>query len=238
MATNLLISGGPTHDFAATTSVLVDVLDEAGVRSTVFEDPHAALAALAGHPSDWDLITVNALRWEMGADRYAPLRDRWSFTLGDAEAEALLQHVRTGGALLACHTAAICFDAHPSWTACIGAAWSWDRSSHPALGPAQISPTDAGRNHPITHGIETFTTIDEVYGFLDTDLDLEPLLTGAHGGVDHPVLWARSVGNGRVVTDLLGHDAVAMTQTQHHEILRRAARWLLEPAPDRSEATP
>ena len=47
------------------------------------------------------------------------------------------------------------------------------------------------------------------------------------------MLWARSVGAGRVVTDLLGHDAAAMTQASHREILRRAARWLTDP--DRSE---
>jgi type 1 glutamine amidotransferase len=114
--------------------------------------------------------------------------------------------------------------------------WNWDRSSHPPLGPARISPTEAGRHHPITSGTDAFTTVDEVYGFLDAEPDLVPLLTSPHDGTDHPVLWARTVGRGRVVTDLLGHDGAAMGQARHRELLGRAARWLTESSPDRSEA--
>ena len=243
MTANLLISGGPVHDFEATTAVLVEVLAEAGVHSTVVDDPHIALAALAERPSAWDLVTVNALRWRMDSERHAHHRDRWSFALEDAEAEVLHRHVHRGGGLLACHAAAVCFDGHPRWAACIGATWNWERSSHPPLGPTRISPTAAGRTHRLTQGIEEFTTVDEIYGFLDTDPGIVPLLTSAHGGTDHPVLWARAVGRGRAVTDLLGHDAAAVNQPQHREILRRAARWLGEPGSspppslDRSEVT-
>ncbi len=236
MATNLVISGGPVHDFDATSAALVDLLAEEGVQSTVFEDPHDALVALASRPDSWDLVTVNALRWTMGPERYADLRDRWAFTSGDLAAQTIERHVRDGGGLLACHTAAICFDADPRWAACIGATWNWDRSSHPPIGPALISPTEAGREHPLTRGLAAFTTIDEVYGYLDQDPDLVPLLTSAHGGTDHPVLWTRSLGRGRVVTDLLGHDPAAMAQREHREVLRRAARWLTGPDIDPGRA--
>ena len=49
------------------------------------------------------------------------------------------------------------------------------------------------------------------------------------------MLWARPVGAGRVVTDLLGHDVAAMTHPNHREVLRGSARWLTEPE---SEAAP
>ena len=81
-----------------------------------------------------------------------------------------------------------------------------------------------------------FTTVDEVYGFLDVAPDVEPLLTSAHGGAEHPVLWARPVGAGRVVTDLLGHDVGAVTHPSHREVLRRRRAGCTEP--DRSEAAP
>lgn len=226
MSTNLVISGGPLHDFDATTGAIVAALHEVGVRSTVFDDPRAALASLAARPANWDLVTVNALRWTPSAPRHDHLRERWSFTLRDDEAELLHQHVRAGGGLLACHTAALCFDGHPAWAACLGATWDWERSSHPPLGPATISPTATAGQHPITEGIEAFATVDEVYGFLRAEPGLEPLLTSPHGGVDHPVLWAREVGLGRVVTDLLGHDAGAVEHPSHREVLQRAARWL------------
>lgn len=226
MAENLVLSGGPLHDFTATTAAVVEALADVGVRSTVIDDPHDALRTLAARPGSWDLVTVNALRWRMGSDRHAHLRDRWAFSVRDDEVEALETHVRQGGGLLACHTAAICFDGHPRWAACLGATWAWERSSHPPHGPALVSPTPAGERHPITAGTAAFTTVDEVYGFLDLAPDLEPLLTSAHGGVAHPVLWARTVGRGRVVTDLLGHDATAVNQPDHRRVLQRAARWL------------
>lgn len=226
MVANLVISGGPLHDFAASSSVLVDLLAAEGVRSTVVEDPHDGFAALLDEPDAWDLVTVNGLHCRLDAPRHADLRERWSFTLTDAEAEAIDRHVRAGGGLLACHTAVICFDAHPRWASCVGATWSWERSMHPPLGPVLVEPTAAGAHQPITSGVPAFTTVDEVYCDLDPSADLVPLLTSPHEGVDHPVLWARSVGAGRVVTDLLGHDAEAMAHPTHVEVLRRAARWL------------
>jgi uncharacterized protein len=237
VAANLVISGGPLHDFPATSAAIVEILAGAGVHSTVIDDPRAALALLADRPHAWDLVTVNGLHCQLGADRHAHLRDRWSFRLDEAESATLDQHVRAGGGLLACHTAALCFDGDPRWAACIGATWNWERSSHPPLGPAQVEPTAAAARHPITAGIAGFTTSDEIYGFLDEAPDLVPLLTSTHGGTRHPVLWARTLGSGRVVTDLLGHDLAAVSHPDHREILRRAARWLTADR-DRSEAAP
>ena len=136
--------------------------------------------------------------------------------------------MRGGGGLLACHAAVICFDGDPRWAACVGATWNWDRSMHPPLGEVHVEPTAAGAEHSITRGLDAFRTVDEVYGFLDVAPDVEALMTSSHGGAAHPVLWARAVGRGRVVTDLLGHDAAAMGQPVHREVLARAARWLTE----------
>lgn len=236
MATNLVISGGPLHDFAGSTAALVGVLEGEGLRCSVAEDPRAGLVELAERPGAWDMVTVNALAWRAGAERHAHLRDEWAFTLHDDESLAIDRYVRGGGALLACHAAVICFDGDPRWAACLGATWNWDRSMHPPLGPVDVVPTAAGAVHPVTAGVARFTTVDEVYGFLDVAPEVEPLLTSAHGGSEHPVLWARPVGAGRVVTDLLGHDVGAVTHPSHREVLRRSARWLTEP--DRSEVAP
>ncbi len=237
--TNLVLSGGPLHDFGASTASLVELIAADGIASTVFEDPHAAIAELATRGPSWDLVTVNALRWSMPADRHQPLRDEWAFTLGPGEAQVFERYVRDGGGLLACHTAVICFDAEPAWHACLGASWNWERSSHPPVGAAVVSITDAGRAHGITTGTGDFTTVDEIYSHLDVDPDVTPLLTSRHGDVEHPVLWAREVGRGRVVTDLLGHDAAAMTQPDHARILRRATAWLTGiPMPVANEETP
>lgn len=226
MTANLLLSGGPIHDFAASTGRLRDVLAAEGVESVVEDDLHRAIERLVDPGVVWDMVTVNALRWTMAGERHRDLRDEWAFVLTDHEADALAAHVRDGGGLLALHTAVICFDTRPVWHDTVGASWDWDRSAHPPLGEVVVTVTDAGREHPLTAGLESFSIVDEAYGFLREEPDLVPLLTAEHGGRDHPLLWARRVGTGRVVTDLLGHDASSVAHPIHAEILRRAARWV------------
>jgi type 1 glutamine amidotransferase len=223
---NLVVSGGPLHDFAATTTALVALANAEAIASEVPLDPTAALDRLADAPG-FDLVTINALLWSMPAARHAPLRDGWSHRLADEQTEALVAHVVGGGGLLACHTAAICFDGDPRWRSLLGASWDWDRSHHPPLGPASVVRTAAGADHPITAPTEDFETTDEIYAQLAHDDDVEPLLTSAVDGTDQPVLWTRTVGRGRVVVDLLGHDRDAVTHPAHAAIVRRALRWLV-----------
>ena len=227
MSRNLLLTGGPGHDFDATSATLVRLLAEQGITTTVVDRPATALDLLhdaeAGPP--FSLFTVHALHWGMDEPRYAHLRAEQGFTLTSAEAAAIARFVNDGGGLLALHTAVICFDAVPAWRDLCGAAWDWSTSKHPPVGAATVTVTDAGRGHPITAGIEDFVIDDEVYGFLDERDDLIPLLTSAHGGRAHPVLWARAVGRGRVVTDLLGHGAESFAHPAHQTILTRAAAW-------------
>lgn len=234
MKRNLLLAGGPVHDFDATSAAIATLLaagDGGPIETTIETDPRHAIERLRSETRDraeqWDLFTVNALHWRMEIDRFAHVRDRDAFDLGVADGELLERYVYGGGGLLALHTAVICFDAEPHWRALIGAAWNWERSSHPPVAEVEVQVTEAGRRHPITAGIEPFCIVDEPYGFLDGADDLEPLLTATRNGVVHPMLWARAVGAGRVVTDLLGHGVESVTHPAHRTILQRAAQWSL-----------
>jgi hypothetical protein len=229
MTRHLLLSGGPGHPFAETSRLLVDLLDDLGSTTTVVTDPLDAVAALRaveeGDAEAVDLLTVAALRWGMAQDAYAADRDEHAVVLDPADVAVLDRHVRGGGGLLALHTAVICFDADPTWHALVGASWRWGRSSHPPLAPIEVTVTAAGRDHPITRDVERFVLEDEAYGFLDEVDDLAPLLVTDHGGRTHPVLWARRVGEGRVVTDVLGHGVASFEDPTHRDLLARAARW-------------
>ena len=229
MTANLLLTGGPTHPFAVTTPLLVDLLAEGGITTTVTTDPHDLFALLAaaegGRRPGFDLVTVHALRWRMEQERYAAQRAEHAVSVTDDDLAVLDRFVRAGGGLLALHTAVICFDGVPRWRALCGAAWDWDRSSHPPLGPVTVSPTPAGRAHEVTGGVEAFTVEDEAYGFLDEVDGLEPLLVADDGGRAQPLVWARAVGTGRVVTDLLGHGPASFEHPAHRRVLARAASW-------------
>ena len=234
MKRNLVLSGGPGHDFAATTAALVALLDQVGFDSEVVTEPVDAFAALRaaqrGERPPYDLVTVDALRWAMEVERYAHLREDLGVVLDDAEAALLSDHVHAGGGLLALHTAVICFDAHPVWRALLGAAWDWTASSHGPEGPVAVTTTAAGRTHPITSGVTPFEVTDELYRGLDLVEGLVPLLTGNDRGVPTPVLWTREVGQGRVVTDLLGHGPASLEDPNHRAVIVRAATWAAGPA--------
>lgn len=235
MTANLLLRGGPGHDFDGTSAVLVDALDQVGITTDIVDDPDEAVARLAaaevGHAPPIDLFTVDALRWSMRQARYdgpggEAVRRLHTYLLPDEGAATIDRFVRSGGGLLALHTAVICFDAHPLWRDLCGAVWRWDESLHPPVGAAAVGVTDAGRAHPVTAGVDDFEVVDEVYGFLDEVADLEPLLTSHHRGRHHPVVWARELGDGRVVTDLLGHDPTSFEHPAHRRIVQQAAAWV------------
>ncbi|MDA8366202.1 MAG: ThuA domain-containing protein [Actinomycetota bacterium] len=227
---NLVLSGGVAHPFAATSARLVELLAGLGVTSEVEEDLEAGTARLVD--GGYDLVTVNALRWRMLPERYAPQRAAHAYSPSPAARQALAGFVGGGGSLLAVHAASICFDDWPEWGEVVGGAWNWDRSSHPPLGPVAVTVRTGA--HPIVAGVGDFEVVDEAYGFLDLQPDVEGLMFAAHGGADHPLLWARHYGLGRVVYSGLGHDERAYRHPAYRIILERAAGWLLavEDAPD------
>ncbi|HLI16246.1 MAG TPA: ThuA domain-containing protein [Acidimicrobiales bacterium] len=224
MRRNLLLSGGFGHDFAATSAEVAGILEQVGVVSEVVEDVEAGAAALAGE-GRYDLLTVNALRWRMLDERYAAARERLAFSPSPAARDAIRAFVAGGGGLLALHSATICFDDWPEWGDILGAAWRWGRSSHPPVASAIVHVVTG--SHPIVEGLSDFEIVDEIYGFLDVRPDVVALLTSAHGGAQHPLVWARRYGAGRVVYDALGHDTRSYAHPAQRAIVSRAAAWLL-----------
>jgi uncharacterized protein len=218
----VVLSGGP-HPFHETTPRLVALLESEGLACHVVDHPDDA-APLVAPPHRPDLFVLNTLRWRMLAPRYTDRRAH-AYTTSDTVRAAFPAYVHGGGALLALHGAPICFDDWPGWRDLVGAAWVWDVSSHPPLGDMQVRVQG---NHPVVEGIEDFTVFDEAYGFMDLVDDVEPLATAHHGGVDHPLLWVRGFGAGRVVTCTLGHGAESFDHPTHRALLRRSVRWLLD----------
>jgi len=171
---NLLLSGGTGHPFEQTSVLLAGVIGAAGIESDVEDDLVTGIGRLE-RPSAYVMVTVNALRWRMLAERYAPLRPGNALSLPEASRAVLQAFVGGGGSLLAVHTACICFDDWPGWGDIVGAAWDWDRSCHPPLGPVHV--TIRGGAHPLVDGVTDFDTVDEAYGFLDERDDIETLAT-------------------------------------------------------------
>lgn len=229
----LILTGGIGHPFEDAAPALAGVFDEIGLRSEIDFDLERGIARLGSER--FDLVVVYALRWRMDTgEKYAPHRAQWAFSLSDASRATLREFVAAGGALLALHTAIICFDDWAEWKDMIGGRWVWGTSAHPPRGALRAALTDA--RHAITTRLPDFVLDnDEVYSGLDLAPDITPLLVAradtapmreGEPGI-HPVLWTHRFGKARVVCDLLGHDRAALEHPVHRQILQRSAQWLL-----------
>jgi len=228
---NLLLAGGLNHPAQASVPSIAHLLHQLGIESDVEEDIAQGCALLAS--GSYQLLTVCALRWRMADARYEPHRARWALHLPDAARAAIRAHLRSGGALLAMHTATICFDDWPEWGDIVGARWVWGASGHAPYGPIEVQFNDAGGDS-IGVGLPGFQCDDEVYERMWLAGDVRPLaqarnLTGNAGtpGAWAPVLWTRHWEGARVVYDALGHDASSLDHPVHQRLLARAASWAL-----------
>ncbi|MEM1187864.1 MAG: ThuA domain-containing protein [Pseudomonadota bacterium] len=223
MPSNLIISGGIFHDFEATSRTLAAILAPLGISSTIREEPEAALGELGD--GRYDMLTINALRWPMEGEKYAPWREEWALSLSAASCRTLVDFVHEGGGLLGLHTASICFGDWPGWRDLLGGAWRWNTSYHPPPGPLTVRPTTAGS----ASGLQPFEVIDERYSDLDLVEGIQTLLVAEDdAGREQPLVWRQRVGAGRVVCDLLGHEPGSLTVPGHAAALRNLVAWMLK----------
>ena len=228
---NLLLAGGVHHPVEASAPSLTDALQQQGIHTDVEEDIEAGCLRLA--QGGYQLLTVSALRWRMLDAKYEPHRGRWGLAISDVAREAIRQHLRGGGALLAMHTATICFDDWPEWGDIVGARWVWGQSGHAPFGGVDVQ-FDAAPAGSIGAGLAAFDCEDEVYENMWMAPDVQPLAharnqTTATGqpGAWTPVLWTRQWQGGRVVYDALGHNARSLDHPVHRQLIARAAAWAL-----------
>jgi type 1 glutamine amidotransferase len=130
--------------------------------------------------------------------------------------------------------------------------------AHPPIEPYRVEPTAAGIEHPLTKGIEPFTTTDELY-LMETYAPLEVLMHAEFEGAAnsfvenrwphrwHPVMYLRPLARGAVLYLTLGHcrghfdlqpvkdfwpqlDRGSWEMPVFMELVRRSIAWAIEPA--------
>jgi len=225
---NLILVGGIFHDFHASAEALATVLAPLGIESRIEADLDAGIASLADNPVD--LLTVNALRWEMIGEKYDPYRETEAYSPPSKTRMAIEAHLHAGGALLGLHTASICFSDWPEWGSFLGGRWVWGTSWHPQPETVTVVPE---KDNALAD-LPSFEVHDELY----TDLLLESgaqVLAHGHSAAmltPQPIVWSHTVGAGRVIYDALGHDSQSLQHPSHAELLRETVKWALgEAAP-------
>ena len=223
---NLILVGGIFHDFHATAEALATVLAPMGIESRIEADLDAGIASLADNPVD--LLTINALRWEMIGEKYDPYRKTEAYSPPIKTRTAIEAHLHAGGALLGLHTASICFSDWPEWGSLLGGRWVWGTSWHPQPETVCVVPD---KDNALAD-LPSFEVHDELY----TDLLLEPgaqvLARGRCAAMptSQPIVWSHRVGAGRVIYDALGHDRESLSHPSHAHLLRETVSWALDKA--------
>lgn len=214
---NLILSGGPGHIGETTSPRVREIIGWEDISSDITDDVEGGLTGL--ETAAYDLLTINIS----------------ASSLSENGRLAVSAHLARGGGILVLQPASGSFEDWPEWPGIVGAGDEWHQKSSGASEPGPVQVSVRTSVHPITAGLGSFEVVDAVPDVVTIGSDVEPLASISVEGEDHPVLWAREVGGGRVVFDGLGYDERSFSHPAHRIILCRSARWLLGLPAERDE---
>jgi type 1 glutamine amidotransferase len=154
---------------------------------------------------------------------------------GPAARENLKRYVANGGGLISLHFACGAWTGEwPEFVDILGRVYDPKLRGHDPHGKFRVNIVDEA--HPVTKGIPSFETTDELYTCLTGDRPIH-LLASATSVVDkkdYPMAFVRNYGKGRVFLTTLGHDVRAITNSAVPRLLSRAGAWAagIEPVAD------
>ena len=150
------------------------------------------------------------------------------------EGQANLERfVREGGGLVLVHFACGAFQEWPEFVKLAGRVWNPKLRAHDPRGRFRVELLDTG--HPITRGLGSFETTDELYTCLDGSVPIT-VLAESQSKVDgkrYPMAFVLDYGRGRVFHCHRGHDVAAFLAEGVGELFRRGTAWAagLSPVP-------
>lgn len=206
----------PGHKWRETTPVLAELLrKDPRLLVDVVEDPHQLASPTV---AAYDVIVLHFMDWEVPAP-------------GEEARKQLEALVKGGKGLVLVHFACGAFQDWPAFKDLAGRAWDPKLRGHDARGPFRVEIVT--QEHPITRGLASFETDDELYTCLAGDRPVT-LLAKARSkvdGKDYPMAFCFMYGSGRVFHSPLGHDVKAFRFPGVGELFRRGSAWAAGLAP-------
>lgn len=182
------------------------------LRMEVFtvEDPHFLDSATL---TNYAAVILHFQNWETAGP-------------GVSARNNLKQFVASGGGLLSLHFA--CGAWHGEWpefVQILGRVYDPKLPPHDPYGRFTVRVVDP--DHPVTRGLGSFDTTDELYTCLAGAEPIHVLATATSvlDKRDHPMVFVREYGQGRVFLTTLGHDVRAITNSAVPELIRRGTAW-------------
>ena len=210
----LVLTGNeyPGHKWQETAPLLAEFLT-ADPRLTAEVNIHPEFLA-SPKLHDYDAIVLNYLNWKCPDP-------------GDEARANLKKFIENGKGLVIVHNACAAFGDWPEFRQIAGRAWNPNRAcGHDPHGTFQVKIADT--EHPITKGMQSFETTDELYTCLFTDGPPVQVLATATSKIDqkdYPMVLVHDYGKGRVCLCVLGHDVQALTTPQVQQLYQRATAW-------------
>ena len=207
----LVLSGQNNHNWRETTPVLKRILEDAGGFTVdVTERPDrinpASLKDVDVILSNWNTLPGRVTTWP------EPLR------------EAVLDHVREGGGFVVVHAGGTMFHDWDAFQRMIGATWG-EGTGHGPIKEFEVHIVD--EEHPVTAGLEDFTTTDELWHNMVVNGPIHVLATAhsTRSGRNEPVAFVTDFGQGNCFNLVLGHDVAAMQSSGFRQLLTIGTRW-------------
>jgi type 1 glutamine amidotransferase len=206
----LIVTGADLHNWRATAPVLAEELQkDPRIKTTVVQDPHS-LGTMS--LDSYNVIVLHFMNWKVPAP-------------GEAARNNLKKSVEDGKGLVLVHFACGAWQDWPEFKNLAGRVWDPKLRAHDPRGPFRVDILSTG--HPITEGLESFETNDELYTCLAGDRPVDVLATARSkvDGKDYPMAFAFQCGKGRVFHCVLGHDVQALSNPSVAELFRRGTAW-------------
>ena len=190
----LILTGGQRqhHGYREQTQYLQQVLEETGkIEVTISEEAEVLVTEAI---RKYDCIVMNA-------DRRDP-----EFRLTGEQQQALLEWVVGGKGFVSIHGfCCAAQDWKPEMRQMLGGVLSHVGQPDTKVRHGHYTVKIAKPDHPIVADLEDFEIDDELYYYLQTVGELDPIATVNFEGTDWPVAWTRQYGKGRVFVTPLGH---------------------------------
>ncbi|MCS7253542.1 MAG: ThuA domain-containing protein [Armatimonadota bacterium] len=210
---NALIVTGvdhPAHNWRETTPALVKLLEaDKRISVRVIEDPHM-LDSQALHR--YDVIILHFMNWETTSP-------------GWLARENIKQFVGGGKGLVVLHFACGAWQDWEEFVQLAGRIWDPKLRPHDPRGRFKVEIVNP--NHPVTMGLQSFETDDELYTCLSGEPQIEVLAVARSkvDGLSYPVAFVHRYRYGRVFHCTLGHDVKALSAPEIGVLLRRGVMW-------------
>ncbi|HUT37624.1 MAG TPA: HEAT repeat domain-containing protein [Planctomycetota bacterium] len=215
----LIVTGvDSAHNWKATMRPLADLLEkDPRLACRIVEDPNFLAS---DEINNYDVVVIHF-------QNPKPLEK------GVEGGKNLLKFVEGGKGVVIVHFGCGALREWPDFVKVAGRVWDPKMRAHDPRGPFKVNITDV--KHPITEGMTTFDTNDELYTCLAGDSPVEVLAvaTSKVDKKDYPMALVANVGKGRSFHCALGHDPKALSFPGVAELYRRGAAWAagLPPVP-------